>query len=161
MNIFSLDENPQKSAEYHVNKHVVKMITEQNQLLCTAHHVVGSRLDIPYRKTHENHPSAIWVRKSRENYINLCIMNLFLCAEYTYRYDNIHAGEEVAKWCLNNIPSLPNTPYFPPSPAMDDMYKIKVNGRVNSLLSYRNYYKQAKTHLYEWKRRDIPQWVLE
>ena len=37
MNIFILDEDIDKCAEYHVDKHVVKMILESAQLLCTAH----------------------------------------------------------------------------------------------------------------------------
>ena len=37
MNIFVLDKNPVKAAEYHCNKHVVKMILEAGQMLCAAH----------------------------------------------------------------------------------------------------------------------------
>jgi hypothetical protein len=38
MNVFFLDENPKLSAQYHVDKHVVKMILETAQLLCGVHH---------------------------------------------------------------------------------------------------------------------------
>ena len=37
MNIFVLDEDPVKAAEYHCNKHVCKMILESAQMLCTTH----------------------------------------------------------------------------------------------------------------------------
>ena len=37
MNIFVLDENPAKAAEYHCKKHVVKMILESTQMLSSAH----------------------------------------------------------------------------------------------------------------------------
>ena len=37
MNIFVLDEDPVKAAEYHCNKHVVKMILESAQMLSTVH----------------------------------------------------------------------------------------------------------------------------
>lgn len=37
MNIFLLDKNPEKCAAYHTDRHVVKMIVETAQLLCTAH----------------------------------------------------------------------------------------------------------------------------
>lgn len=40
MNIFFLDRNPTKAAEYHVDKHVVKMIQETAQLLSTAHRLL-------------------------------------------------------------------------------------------------------------------------
>ena len=39
MNIFVLDEDPIKAAEYHCNKHVVKMILESAQMLSTVHWV--------------------------------------------------------------------------------------------------------------------------
>ena len=38
MNIFVLDLDPVKAAEYHCDKHVVKMILESSQLLCGAFH---------------------------------------------------------------------------------------------------------------------------
>lgn len=37
MNIFVLDTNPQKAAEYHCNKHICKMLLESAQMLCAAH----------------------------------------------------------------------------------------------------------------------------
>ena len=40
MNIFYLDEDPKLAAIYQYNKHVVKMILESAQMLCTAHHVI-------------------------------------------------------------------------------------------------------------------------
>lgn len=40
INIFYLDKNPTKAAEYHVDKHVVKMIQETAQLLSTAHRLL-------------------------------------------------------------------------------------------------------------------------
>ena len=38
MNIFYLDSDPVKAAQIQYNKHVVKMILESAQMLCTAHH---------------------------------------------------------------------------------------------------------------------------
>ena len=40
MNIFYLDTNPALCAEYHCDKHVVKMIIEYAQLLSTAHRII-------------------------------------------------------------------------------------------------------------------------
>ena len=39
MNVFYLDKCPVKSAEMSCDKHVVKMILESAQLLCTVHRV--------------------------------------------------------------------------------------------------------------------------
>lgn len=71
MNIFILDTNPKIAAQYHVDKHVVKMILETAQLLCSAHWLNGS--EAPYKLTHKNHPCAIWTRECVENYNWLCI----------------------------------------------------------------------------------------
>ena len=40
MNIFYLDKDPKTCAQYHCDKHVVKMILEYAQLLSTAHRVL-------------------------------------------------------------------------------------------------------------------------
>lgn len=40
MNIFALHQNPVLAAQYHLDKHVVKMITEYNQIASTAHRVI-------------------------------------------------------------------------------------------------------------------------
>ena len=40
MNIFYLHRDPVKAAVVQYNKHVVKMILESAQMLCTAHHLL-------------------------------------------------------------------------------------------------------------------------
>ena len=68
MNIFVLDLDVKKCAEYHVDKHVVKMILESAQLLCGVHHIVSpDNVNIPYKLSHKNHPCSIWTRKSLSN----------------------------------------------------------------------------------------------
>ena len=62
MNIFYLDKDPVKAAQVQYNKHVVKMILESAQMLCTAHHVYGDPDSVPYKQAHLNHPSTIWTR---------------------------------------------------------------------------------------------------
>ena len=64
MNIFYLDKDPVVAARVQYNKHVVKMILESAQMLCTAHHCYGSseqKANVPYKQAHLNHPSTIWV----------------------------------------------------------------------------------------------------
>lgn len=68
MNIFVLDYTPQKAAEYHCDKHVVKMILESAQILCAVHHKNGDS-NVPYKLTHKNHPCTIWAGESRSNYL--------------------------------------------------------------------------------------------
>ena len=50
MNIFYLHSNPFKAAEYQYGKHVVKMVLESAQMLCTAHHHYGNGDNVPYKK---------------------------------------------------------------------------------------------------------------
>ena len=84
MNIFFLDEDPTMSAQYHVDKHVVKMILETAQLLCGVHHATApDNTYVPYKLSHKNHPCSIWARTSLSNYLYLCELGLELCKEYT------------------------------------------------------------------------------
>jgi hypothetical protein len=50
MNIFVLDRNVRKCAQYHCDQHVSKMILESAQIMCTALHTMGFKT--PYRSTH-------------------------------------------------------------------------------------------------------------
>lgn len=47
MNIFYLDEDVTLCAQYHCDKHVIKMILESAQILCTVLH--QNNLSAPYR----------------------------------------------------------------------------------------------------------------
>jgi len=47
MNIFYLHRDPVKAAKIQYNKHVVKMILESAQMLCTAHHHYAAELNYP------------------------------------------------------------------------------------------------------------------
>ena len=97
MNLFYLDENLDKCAEYHVDKHVNKMILEAAQILCTVIWVdtllgyvpralekeeaavlneykkvektlpLEQRNLTPYLGMMYNHPSTIWARCSLVN----------------------------------------------------------------------------------------------
>lgn len=44
MNIFYLDTDPTKAAQYMTDRHVVKMILESAQLLSTAHRVLDGQM---------------------------------------------------------------------------------------------------------------------
>jgi hypothetical protein len=155
MNIFFLDFDVKKCAEYHCDKHVVKMILETAQLLCSAHHVTGGTA--PYKLSHKNHPCSIWVRSSLSNYLYLCELGLALGEEYTHRYGKKHKSVEVIEWCLSNRPNIHDVDFTSPPLAMGDEYKIG-----NDVIeSYRNYYKGAKSEIVSWKNRETPDWFLQ
>ena len=123
------------SAQYHVDKHVVKMILETAQLLCGVHHATApDNTYVPYKLSHKNHPCSIWARTSLSNYLYLCELGLELCKEYTYRYGKRHKSQDVIEWCLINKPNVPDVEFTEPAKAMPDEYKV---GDV--VQSYRNY----------------------
>jgi hypothetical protein len=108
MNIFVLAAVMAECAKYHSDKHVVKMIVEMTQLLCTAHwNNDGAKpFDEAYRKTHSGHPWALWVGESLLNYRWTCDQALALCDEYNRRFEK----GDVQHKCLPLIERLRETP---------------------------------------------------
>lgn len=179
MNIFYLDKNPTIAAQYHVDKHCVKMILESCQLLCTAHRILDGdqtmgktatgrnvkrwvlsddRETKLYSATHINHPSAVWTRQSKANYNWLALLLANLCSEYTYRYGKVHKCQEiglVAYLVLVAPNNIPDGPFTDPTPAMPDQYKVFGDG----VQSYRNYYNGEKQRMFSWKKRKQPEWI--
>jgi len=154
MNIFYLHELAMICAQMHVDKHVVKMILETAQLLCTAVWLSGG--EAPYKATHKNHPSAIWARESKGNWLWLRELGLELCKEYKYRYGEHkeHKTQKVLEGlvCPSN---LSDKPFTPPPQAMPDEFK-----HPDTITAYRRYYLYNKAHLHKWTKRDVPDWVL-
>lgn len=154
MNIFFLDNNIKKCAEYHVDKHVVKMILETSQLLCGSHWMTKKDdYFIPYKLCHKNHPCSKWARHSLSNYFYLCELGLELSKEYSYRYGKKHKSEQVIEWSIENHPNIPDEGFTTPPLAMPDKYKSS-----DVVESYRNYYIGEKYSFAKWKKREIPPW---
>jgi hypothetical protein len=152
MNIFVLDLEPKKCAEYHMDKHAVKMILETAQLLCGVHWVTGS--EAPYKLSHKNHPCSIWVRECYENYVWLCDLGMELCKEYSHRYGKRHKSQDIIEWCIVNKPNIRNNGDITPfALAMPDECKIG-----DTVESYRTYYIKEKYKIATWKNREIPYW---
>lgn len=152
MNIFFLDYDPKKCAQYHNDKHVVKMILETAQLLCGVHWMIGN--NAPYKLSHKNHPCSKWVREDLNNYLWLCELGLELCEEYKYRYNKTHKTYQVILWCIDNKPNIPDIKFTLPPLAMPDFCKIN----DDTISSYRNYYIIEKSSFCVWKGREIPYW---
>ena len=135
MNIFYLDEDPKLAAIYQYNKHVVKMILESAQMLCTAHHIHGNPDDVPYKQTHLNHPSTIWARENASNYRWLFEHFCALAQEYYVRYGKTHLTITKCKDLVYLPPGIPTTKFQQPPQCMPDEYKDKC-----SVQAYWNYY---------------------
>lgn len=154
MNIFVLDLDAKKAAEQYCDKHVIKQVLETAQLLCSVYHL--QEIQAPYKLTHKNHPCAIWARATSANFDWLLLHAKTLCEEYTARYGKRHKTEEVIQWCEANKHRLrfPETELSPFSLAMPDEFKVE----GDPVESYRNYYREGKNHLHQWKR-NRPTWL--
>ncbi|ASV44288.1 hypothetical protein PBI_SCTP2_273 [Salicola phage SCTP-2] len=107
MNIFVTDVEPRQCAIEHNDVHLRKMIIETAQLLSTAHVVLDDNV-VAYKKTHQNHPCAIWVRQSKENYAWTRHLLFELSKEYTYRSDRFHRTSRY----IDNLDKIPSTLMF-------------------------------------------------
>ena len=188
MNIFYLNNDPKLCAEMHLDKHVVKMILEYAQLLSTAHRVLdgtvstrlsksgrkqqyyplsGERDNFLYSATHVNHPSAVWVRYSYENYEWLYKLFIALLDEYTHRYGRIHATARLIDALYTPPIHIPKGIGFTePTPAMPNEVKVlrevaTDRYEIDSIESYHKYYIHNKVHIAKWTKREIPLWYSE
>jgi hypothetical protein len=154
MNIFILDYDIETAAKYHCDKHVVKMITESAQILCTVLH--QNKIDAHYKMTHIHHPCTIWAGESLSNYLWLKELLINLYDEYKHRYGS-HKRHKAAEIGLQ----LPN-PWIHDygltefAQAMPDKYKHK-----DAVTAYRNYYLGEKQHILQYKNREMPEWVMK
>ena len=178
MNIFILDENIDKCAEAHVDKHIVKMPLEAAQMLCTNHWInkylghIPRKLtseewavikeakknktrDFPYLPTMYNHPCTVWVRESLDNYEWCYCYALALNDEYGFRYGKKHKSVCEVILSLPNmvIPRLGLTKFVQ---AMPDELKGQ-----DAVEAYRRFYHKDKATFASWKYRDRPTWWVD
>ena len=179
MNIFYLDTDPHKAAKMHHDKHVVKMILETAQLLSTAHRVLDgeqytelsknnrrikrwklkseTQENILYKATHINHPSNVWARASKDNYIWLYEMFIALCKEYTHRYGKVHATQTKLEKYLKAVPTnIPNVGLTKMPQAMPDKYR-----QDDSVQAYRAYYINEKKNQSKYTNAEMPEWLKD
>lgn len=183
MNLFLIAFTARDVASSHCDKHVVKMILETAQLLYTAwwssRHKVVEALPAPkpYRATHKNHPTAVWVRACPEHYHFAVAVGLELCREYTRRYGKIHKTqqhlERLAQMgsppCVEETATpasekcatagLPDGIRFYHCAVADDLFPQcarYTDGKLNAVETYRAYY-QTKQWKMKWNRgKDSP-----
>ena len=175
MNIFHLHDSPQICAQYHNDKHVVKMCVEYAQLLSTSHRVLDGSLyysktkngrkirrwllddnrePLLYKASHINHPSNLWTRSTDSNYRFVFDLWDNLCKEYSYRYNREHMSFTKLREVLSNIPdSIHKGPITKYAQAMPDDCKMS-----DSIEAYRTYYRKYKGRFSRWTRRNEPEW---
>ena len=153
MNIFVLSLSPKTAASYHCDKHVVKMVLETSQMLCSARHRYG--VDAPYKPAYINHPCTRWAGDAAENYQWLLTLGKWLSREYTLRYGKVHKCNAVLDECRDTPPGMPRTQngwVTPFAQAMPDHYKNE-----DPVAAYRAYYLGEKARFAKWKTK-TPEW---
>ncbi|WP_298774318.1 pyrimidine dimer DNA glycosylase/endonuclease V [uncultured Shewanella sp.] len=157
MNIFVLDHNIDRCAQYHCDQHVVKMILESVQILCTALNKKG--FITPYRSTHIHHPCVLWVEASHENFSWLKQLARALNQEYRYRYEKEWDHKSIA--VLDTIQTLEYEHKYEHqglsefAQAMPEHYKVI----GDPIKAYRQFYLGDKMHFAKWSKRPTPHWI--
>lgn len=162
MNIFVLDDDEKLCAQYHHDVHLRKMIVETAQLLSTAHHIFPSEfseLNKIYKKTHENHPCSLWVRKTMSNYRWSWALLFYMCHEYSHRFGKKHKTESLLPY-LQSFPNILDSGQTPHPLCMPIQYK-----KDDVVESYRSFYKKEKmldkngNLMANWTNRETPHWL--
>ena len=160
MNIFHLHKEPKICAEYHCDKHVVKMILETAQMLSTAYQKHCGDDDNLYKSAYPKHPMTIWVSNSIENYKYTLILGTELGKQYTKRYRKIHKSSNIINllrgigrvWNVED--NFPSVNFTRPPLCMPDEYKSD-----DYIQSYRNYYIGDKKRFARYTSVDTPEFM--
>lgn len=155
MNIFVLDTDINKCAKFHCDQHVVKMILESVQIMCTALNKKG--FITPYKSTHIKHPCVLWAEKSYDNFLWISKLALALNDEFKYRYKKTSSHSSIDVLCeirQKEFESLGLTEFVQ---AMPDKYKVP----GDAVSAYRNFYLGEKMKFAKWTRRRPPFWLDE
>ncbi|WP_342265617.1 hypothetical protein [Cardinium endosymbiont of Philonthus spinipes] len=155
MNIFYLDSDVKKCAQYHCDRHVVKMILESTQILCTVLHQSG--ISAPYRPTHKRHPCVVWAGQSLDNWRWLRLLTAALNEEYQFRFNRAIPHQSFLVAASLSPPPLPLVGCTTRPLTMPDAYKII----EDPVASYRRFYALGKKHLLTYTKRVPPYWLQD
>ena len=155
MNIFVLDLDIAACARYHADQHVVKMILEGAQMLCTILNTQG--VETPYRSTHQKHPCVLWTGQSLSNWKWLRELTLGLNDEFLYRFrgSSDHRSASVVRDLP--LPPLVDRGLTEFVQAMPVQYRVA----GDPVQAYRNFYVGEKSAFARWTRRRAPKWYRE
>jgi len=160
VNAFILDEDLNKSVEYHVDKHVVKIGIEACQMLSTAL-VNNFGASVGYAPVYVNHPLVKWTARSVENWEWMSRYARALFYEYQYRYGREHASVVVLDALDGFVAGINRARWT--RGCVDPFYQcvseeLKCDDPVRA---YRGYYLKYKARLFSWTKREVPYWIKE
>jgi hypothetical protein len=155
LNIFVLDKDIKTCARYHCDQHVIKMILESVQIMCTVLNKKGYKT--PYRSTHVKHPCVLWTEKSYDNFLWLRDLVLALNDEYRYRFmrDKDHKSIEVLREIEKEAYEYERLGLTEFPQAMPEQYK-RPGAPVDA---YRMFYIGEKMKFARWTRQTQPEWI--
>ena len=157
VNIFYLDYDTDKCAQYYCDKHVNKILIEITQLLCQVQYEYGDKIP-PYKKCKaiaKGLAPYLWITESIDNYKWSLKLGYSLLKEFEYRYEKSHKSGLVLNWITNNLPNLPKK----------GITKFKFTENVYSYSLYldeieasRYVYVDFKCNYDKWTKRGKPYW---
>ena len=153
MNIFVLDTDIETCAHYHCDKHVVKMILESVQILCTVLNKKG--FDTPYKSTHQKHPCVLWAEESYDNFCWLRELTLALNDEYRFRFERFTNHKSIGVLSQLGRYDFERRGLTEFAQAMPDKYKVP----GSAVEAYPKFYLAEKMHFARWSKRSVPHWA--
>ena len=161
MNLFHLHKDPVTIARYHCDKHVVKMVLETAQMLCSAyrkHFLFDDENEYYklYKVAHPKHPMTLWVGQTFGNFIFTFDLLKALSDEYTFRYGKTHASYTIYELLRDKYVYWNELSggFTEPPQCMPDQYK-----NADYITAYRNYYKGEKKPFAVYTNREIPEFM--
>jgi len=153
VNRFILHQDPFIAARYHCDKHVVKMIVEEAQMLSTVHRLHGSTDERLYRATHRHHPCTVWAGETSANYMWGWMLLVGLCREYTLRYGKQHATSRLIRPLAAPPRGVHDGGLTPFPQAMPEHLR-----GPDPVEAYRRFYLTEKVRFAKWTTRPEPPW---
>jgi len=112
-----------------------------------------------YAVVHRNHPSTIWTRESKQNYIWHYEHFVALLDEYTFRRGKVTKTDVQLRYLLKDSPlNIPNIPQTRFKLAMADNPECMFPD--NPVKSYRMFYISKRNRInMHWTKRKQPEWL--
>lgn len=153
MNIFYLDTDIELCARFHCDKHVVKMILESAQILCTV--LWLNQIEAPYKPAHAKHPCVLWANESLSNWIWLKDLAKALNDEYRYRFNHRYNHKSFDIITSLETPPIPDIGLTKRPQTMPDAFK-----QEDPVKAYQAYYRLHKKNIARWTKRQVPPWFF-
>ena len=157
MNIFIVDWNHTICAQWHCDKHVVKMPLESTQMLSTVHHRYSA--DGPYLPVHQKHPCTLWAGKTRANYHFAFVLYKVMLFEYYSRYMKKHGASKHMKALEKGINFIPYGRMTKHPQCFSGHDELKTD-EFYPIEAYRNFYRVDKSKFARYKYTERPKWFL-